>query len=149
MNFTAAVRQLVPQSELPQQQTAAALYCSSLAVTSHRKANTNVSRTIRLCRIAAYNTNSAQYPYLYLSLKCSKRSDNKGKIHELKLSVRVMGVIKPWFQWKDTTTKLWLLRITFWFHRNEADHSNTKIKYLGEKKKKKLKPLHNQVPHHS
>lgn len=148
MNFTAAVHQLVPQSELPQQQTAAALYCSSLAVTSHRKANTNVSRTIRLRRIAAYNTNSAQYPYLYLSLKCSKRSDNKGKIHELKLSVRVMGVIKPRFQWKDTTTKLWLLRITFWFHKwSWPLQYQNQIPW--EKKKKNLKPLHNQVPHHS
>lgn len=32
MNFTAAVHQLVPQSEPPQQQTAAALYHSSPAV---------------------------------------------------------------------------------------------------------------------
>lgn len=146
MNFTPAVHELIPEPELPQQQTAAALYCSSLEVPSHRRTNTNVLRTMWLHRTATQHKQCSN-PYLNISLKCW--SANRGASHELKLSVRVAVVIKHWFQWKCTITKLLLLKITFYFQGNETDHSNTKMKYFGKKKKKVLKSIHNQVPHHS
>lgn len=146
MNFTPAVHELIPEPELSQQQTAAALYCSSLAVPSHRRTNTNVLRTMGLHRTATQHKQCSN-PYLNISLKCW--SANRGGTHELKLSMKVAVVIKHWFQWKCTITKLLLLKITFYFQGNETDHSNTKMKYFGKKKKKVLKSIHNQVPHHS
>lgn len=113
MSFPAAVHQLILHSEIPQQQTVCCCFiCSSLTVTSHGGISTG-SRSIRLGRTAVCNTDSAQNPYLCISSKCWKRADSKGRIHKLKLSVRVGVVTKLEFQWKSTIIELWLFRITF------------------------------------
>lgn len=61
MHFTAALHELVPESECPQQQTtAAALYCSSLAVPSHRRRNNKCLEDHQITQNS--NTSSAQIP---------------------------------------------------------------------------------------